>query len=75
MTKKELRSYLDKAVVITKRQRHDEYSWAPCYVEAIVNMDGTKIKVKIWAGILGELVYPDGKKVLVADKTQADKPE
>ncbi|MDX1387261.1 MAG: hypothetical protein R3257_06690 [bacterium] len=75
MDKKQVRDFLNKAVAITKRQRHDEYSWLPCFVTATALKDGQTIQVKIWAAILGQLTYPDGKTVLIADPSKKDKPE
>ena len=62
--------FFSSARAITRREEHDHYNWAPCYVRGVGKMDRKAVSWEIRAGGTAWVKMPDGSQILFADVAQ-----
>ena len=55
LDERQVTSFFERATNIDGRTLHDQYVWAPCYLEGTLNYQGNACKWRIRAGATGEL--------------------
>lgn len=63
LTKRQVRLFLDHARVITPREEHDQFNWAPCVARGKIEWASGEARFEIDAALVGSVVLEDGREV------------
>src|SRR5690349_20610355 len=73
LSNKKIRGIFKTYSELTDRELHDDYIWAPCYIEGIISIAQKSFTWRARPGNLLETDYPDGKKRILGGQL-SDKP-
>lgn len=67
--------FLNKAAIVTRREIHDHYDFAPCFVHGTASFRGYPAIWEIRAGGTGSISLMSGEYISIINKEESNGPE